>query len=208
MCANLDSKDKEKLTDLHWLLEDIKIDLKVATDLWQLSKILNKEDIYINDDVNGVQYEIKSIQDGLGMNRLFMLSISLGISKLKEVMAAYGKEINKFILLNNNLNDEEIENFKLLLSIIKNMDFSIVRNKYFAHIHDDKTKRPLPLRELVEEFSKATGIRSNGVNFNKEDYRNFVLSVYSKDEKKSIVMLMHSLIKALQTVLGGSPQRV
>lgn len=171
----------EKLNHLKWILLDQVVDLTTAT-------TAIKEHM-VEQGFNPVS--AKSIC----YFRMCMTSLIVSLSKLWEALDHYNQEINNF--------PEELKlNCRALKAEIERRKIYQFRSKYAAHIIDNKTKKPLSLKEGEQRYFAIAG-KSLG------ELIDFCEWVAPKDVHGAKISVMHTVVTARDYCMSvvGSAER-
>lgn len=177
---NIPEETRLRLIDMAWLLNDLTSDLKTPVDLiLQLRPAMDE-----------------SKQNYMSISRLCITSLIVNLCKLKEIIDHYGAEIRSF--------PQDIRNaLYSIKSEVEKKDMYAFRSKYVAHAFSKEKggqQRPLTFDENVKALMKIIDFGLNPVT---ENVFKFCEWIHVKDDLQSVVYIVYSAVKHIDTIVGG-----
>ncbi|MDN3559256.1 integron-associated HEPN domain-containing protein [Vreelandella neptunia] len=182
--SDLSPEKKASLVEMAWLLNDLTSDLKTPVDLvFQFKPAM-----------------VDNKQNHMAISRLCITSLIVNLCKLKEIIDHYGSEIRSF--------PEELrKSLYGVKSEIEKKNMYAFRSKYVAHAFSKEKglqKKPLTFHENVRALMEVIDYGLNPVT---ENIFKFCQWIYVEGDFNSVVYIIYSCVKHIETTVGGLGKR-
>ena len=170
---------KKQLVDMAWQLNELVMDLKTPTDV-----------------LKHLRSELQTDMQVMSLSRMILGALFVNLCKTVEIIDHYGQHIR--------LLPEEVR--RDLINIKKSIEGRGIykyRSTYIAHAFSQEKGQPKRPLTLTEASRALEAIIDEGLDPVVENVFSFCGWVYSKDDPKCVVNILHRTVIAVEFYAGG-----